>query len=142
MKAIHTCVSIVILVIASLVVGCASSKPFDYHSGNEIPKGPGVFSKEKGEFTIYSSKKKQAEAAQKASEQTTGEVTAATPENALVENAEEFQKFKKWQEEQKEYEAFQQWKQSPQNAKAYEEFQQWQRWKAYQEWQKSQQKNQ
>lgn len=142
MKTIHTCISIVVLVVASLVVGCASSKPFDYHSGNEIPKGPGLFSKDEGEFTIYSSKKKQAEAAQKPPEQAAGEVSATSSENAPVEKTEEFQQFKKWQEEQKEYEAFQQWKQSPQNAKEYEEFQQWQRWKAYQEWQKAQQKAQ
>ncbi len=37
------------------LVGCGG-KSFDYHSGNEIPEGPGVFSGQDGEFTIYDSK--------------------------------------------------------------------------------------
>lgn len=35
--------------------GCGG-KSFDYYSGNEIPEGPGVFSGQDGEFTIYDSK--------------------------------------------------------------------------------------
>ena len=38
-----------------ILLGCGG-KSFDYHSGNEIPEGPGVFSGQDGEFTIYDSK--------------------------------------------------------------------------------------
>ncbi|MBI5895462.1 MAG: hypothetical protein HZB24_05455, partial [Desulfobacterales bacterium] len=44
----------------SLLFGCAQPKPFKYHPGNEIPEGPGLFSKEKGEFTLYESNKQSA----------------------------------------------------------------------------------
>lgn len=36
---------------AAVLVACAG-EPFEYHSQNEIPKGPGVFSGESGAFTI------------------------------------------------------------------------------------------
>jgi hypothetical protein len=32
-------------------------EPFVYHSGNEIPEGPGLFTGESGEWTIYRSNK-------------------------------------------------------------------------------------
>jgi hypothetical protein len=54
-----------------VLVGCAATsqghknaqasgeekEPFVYHSGNEIPEGPGLFTGESGKWTIYSSDK-------------------------------------------------------------------------------------
>jgi hypothetical protein len=132
--------SVAIIAGASLLLACATAKPFEYHSGNEIPEGPGIFTKEKGDATLYSSEKaKEGTAVQNASPPP---AAAAAPAVAPVDNSAEFQQFKQWQDEQKEFEAFQQWKQSPQNAGEYQEFQEWKRWKAYQQWQETQPKKQ
>ena len=120
---------------ASLLLGCAQSKPFKYHSGNEIPQGPGLFSKEKGEFTLYDSNK-QAAAPQPA----TGTAAAAPAVNAPPADSKEFQQFQEWKKEQQDFEAFQEWKKSEQGSREFEEFQEWKRWKAYSEWMESQKK--
>ncbi len=36
------------------VIGCGG-QPFDYNPGTEIPEGPGLFSGEDGEFSVYQS---------------------------------------------------------------------------------------
>lgn len=133
MKIIHTRITLVLT--AALLLACANAKPYDYHPGTEIPEGPGVFSKEKGSFTIYDSKKSKEQLTETTSDQSTTETNTAPAEKLSIEENEEFQQFKNWKEEQKAYDAFQEWKQSPQNAEEYQEFQEWQRWKAYQEWQ-------
>jgi hypothetical protein len=116
---------ITILVLAAILVsGCAQPKPFKYHPGTEIPEGPGLFSKEKGEFTLYDSNK-QAAAPQA---QATG--TAADPPA----DSEAFRQFQDWKKEQKDFQAFQEWKRSSQGSREYEEFQEWKRWKTYMLW--------
>jgi len=40
-----------LLVTFSLLAGCAA-EPVPYHSGNEIPRGPGLLSGERGEFSL------------------------------------------------------------------------------------------
>ncbi len=45
---------LILMVLASVVLaGCAHSQPYEYHRIDEIPEGPGLFSGEDGEFTIY-----------------------------------------------------------------------------------------
>jgi hypothetical protein len=39
------------LLLAVLVTGCAS-EPVPYHSGNEIPRGPGLLTGPRGEFVL------------------------------------------------------------------------------------------
>lgn len=135
MKTIH--MHIISVLAATLLLACAHAKPFDYHPGTEIPEGPGVFSKEKGSFTVYDSDKSKKQSSETTSDNSATGMNAAPTVAPSTEETNEFQQFKKWKEEQKAYEAFQQWKQSPQNAAEYQEFQEWKRWKAYQEWQKS-----
>ena len=126
----------------TLLFGCAQSKPYKYHSGNEIPEGPGLFSKEKGEFTLYDSNK-QAAAPQPATSAAAAPAGAAASTQAMTAppaDSKEFQQFQAWKKEQKEFEAFQEWKKSEQGSREFEEFQEWKRWKAYSEWMESQKK--
>jgi len=141
-----------LLTLALIVFGCSGqqTKTFKYTAPDEIAEGPGVFSKEKGEFTVYDSKKAKAsdEASAKSAPQSSE--TAATPATAgsevgsttgkgqTPEDSASFQQFKEWQRDQAEFEKFQQWKQTQQGSEEYEEFQQWKRWKEYQKWQKNQ----
>lgn len=44
----------IVVCFAISIVGCATRpEPFDYEPDNELKKGPGLFSGEKGAFTIY-----------------------------------------------------------------------------------------
>jgi len=129
----------------ALLIGCAQPKPFEYHSDNEIPEGPGIFTKEAGSFTIYDSKRK-ASTADKAQAAASGMST--TPENgqapadaASSAGEAEFREFQQWRKERKDFESFQQWKKSRQGAAEYEEFREWQRWQEYKKWQDSQSKD-
>lgn len=126
------------------LAGCSSApEPFEYHSDREIPEGPGVFSKESGEFTLYDSdakKKEGAEGGQKAEQSSGAEAAAGTAGAAtggLAADSAEYEAFQQWKKEQMAFEEFQKWKNSPQGAKEYEEFKEWQRWKAYKEWQEA-----
>jgi hypothetical protein len=88
---------------ALLAVGC-SGQPFEYHSQNEIPEGPGIFSGKDGAFTLGggdAQSEPDAEAAQAA------EAAEAT-----------------------EFETFQRWKNDPRNAAEYQEFLEWRVWNA------------
>ncbi len=132
---------ILILVTAVLLVsGCAQPKPFKYHSGTEIPEGPGLFSKEKGEFTLYDSNKQAANPAAQQAPQPSGMATpgSAPAVTAPPTDGKEFQQFQDWKKEQQEFEAFQEWKNSNQGSREYQEFQEWKRWKAYMQWMESQ----
>jgi hypothetical protein len=136
MKTPIAVISIVVLVAVVLLFGCAKPKPYDYHPGTEIPQGPGLFSKEKGEFTLYDSNK---QAASPQPQATTAAAPAAAATMPPADSA-EFQQFQEWKKEQQEFEAFQEWKKSEQGSREYEEFQEWKRWKAYSDWMESQKK--
>jgi hypothetical protein len=41
-----------ILLIGCLLLGGCAAEPMAYHSGNEIPKGPGLLTGAKGEFLL------------------------------------------------------------------------------------------
>ncbi|KJS33225.1 MAG: hypothetical protein VR64_03170 [Desulfatitalea sp. BRH_c12] len=128
MKKQFTLKTILVVAGAALLMGCAAPKPFEYHSDNEIPKGPGLFSGEKGEFKLYDdSRKVEAPARQ----------MATPPAPGSAEEA-EFREFQEWRKDQKAFEEFKQWKQSGgQNSADYEEFRDWQRWQEYKRWQES-----
>ena len=123
-----------------MLFGCGG-KSFEYHSGNEIPEGPGVISGEDGEFTVYdsnaASKKKDPAAKAKAGpgdvEPSTVTGTAAAPA-VQTEEASEYQEFQQWKKDQAAYEEFQQWKQSEKGSQEYREFQEWQKWREYKKW--------
>lgn len=124
-----------------MILGCANSKPFKYHSGNEIPEGPGLLSREKGEFTIYDSNKKASAPAQQETTVNSPSVSAPSVPAPAAEDGEAFRQFQEWKQEQAEYEAFQEWKQSQKGAQEYQEFQEWKRWKEYQRWNDEQKKS-
>jgi hypothetical protein len=41
----------ILLAVCAALVGCAA-EPVPYHSGNEIPRGPGLLSGSQGEFVL------------------------------------------------------------------------------------------
>ncbi len=131
------------------LAGC-NAKPYDYQpTAGEMKEGPGVFTGEDGELTIYDSKKvgvfpKDSDA--KTSE-TAGEKTAQTSEAAgaataaaagaqtgtepavTSEEAREFQEFQQWKKEKEQFHEYQQWKKSDKGSAEYKEFQEYQEWK-------------
>ncbi len=123
-----------------LIMGCAKAKPFDYHPATEIPKGPGLFTKEKGEFTIYDSNKKRESAAEpnQKAEKSVSDQPGAAP---APEESDSFRQFQEWKKEQADFEAFQEWKNSQQGAQDYQEFQEWKRWREYKRWNDEQKKS-
>ena len=125
------------MVIGSLIVimGCAKAKPFDYHSDNEIPEGPGLFTKEKGEFVIYDSNKKKVE-----SKETDQKVSASSSNPPASEESESFREFQEWKKDKEDFEAFQEWKNSQQGSQENQELEEWKRWREYKQWSDKQKK--
>jgi hypothetical protein len=122
---------------AALILGCAQAKPYEYHPATEMPKGPGLFTGEKGEYTLYSSKKN---ADSDADSKRPSNDAAAADAREPADDA-EFSEFQKWRKERQDFEAFQEWKRSPEGQAEYREFQDWQRWRDYKKWQESQSGN-
>ncbi len=147
-----------IVLAAALIIGCgAKGRPAEFEqTAGEMKEGPGVFTGEEGEFTIYDSKKgggfwkRQQEKSEEASEEaqaasskpseTTRVATDQTSKEPQVtpEAAKEFQEFQEWKKEQKSFQEFQEWKKSAKGKAEYQEFLEWKEWKAYQEWKKQQ----
>ena len=136
---------------ASLLMGCGTSgKPAEYEqTAGEMKAGPGVFTGEEGEFTIYDSKKggpfwehqkEQTGEASKQAGKETQTVAGQTSKEAQVtsEEAQEFQEFQEWKKEQQSFKEFQEWKKSAEGSAEYREFLEWKEWKSYQEWKKQQ----
>ena len=147
---------------AALLIACgAKGQPAEFEqTAGEMKEGPGVFSGEEGEFTIYDSKKggpfwkQQQEKSGEASKETGKEAQAASdkpPEPTPVaadqtsgevqvtpEEAKEFKEFQEWKKEQQSFKAFQEWKKSAEGKAEYQEFLEWKEWKAFQEWKKQQ----
>ena len=147
---------------AALLIGCgAKGQPAEFEqTAGEMKEGPGVFTGEEGEFTIYDSKKgggfwkQQQEKSVEASKETGKEAPAAsgkpsettrvaadqTSQKAQVtpEEAKEFQEFQEWKKEQQSFKEFREWKKSEKGKAEYQEFLEWKEWKAYQEWKKQQ----
>ena len=110
-----------------LLAGCAG-QPFEPDAPGEMLPGPGVFSGEDGEFTLYKSKDK-AKGRKKEKE-----VTGITGETA---EAKEFQEFQEWKKETREFKEFQEWKKTMRDSEEYQEFLEYRKWKKYKEWEKS-----
>ena len=112
----------------ALLVGCGSTKSFEYHPDSEIPRGPGIFSGKKGDFTLYDSKRTSNAAVGQQSPADDGSQEMSPDERAA------FRQFQEWKKDQKEFEAFQEWKRSQQGSQEYQDFQEWKRWRAYKRW--------
>jgi len=133
-------------IVLMILLSCGG-KSFDYHSGNEIPEGPGVFSGQDGEFTIYDSKTgwlgekpEEGEGAGRQVSEKTGTAEAAGALSTETDEYKEFQEFQQWKQEQKEFEEFEKWKKSKQGAKEYQEFLEWKKWREFKKWQEGQKK--
>ena len=138
--------SVILLTLAAglvliALVGC-HAKPYDYEpTAGEMKAGPGVFTGESGELTIYDSKKGgllPKESAETSSEKTAGasaEATAAAGTQAGTEpavnseEAREFQEFQQWKKEKEQFHNYQQWKKSDKGSAEFKEFQEYQKWK-------------
>jgi hypothetical protein len=140
---------------AAILMGCgAKGRPAEFKQPiDEIKEGPGIFSGEDGEFTVYDSKKggpfwKQSEeksaegvqAAGKGAPPTSDTAAGQTSKEAQVspDEAKEFQEFQEWKQEKKEFREFLEWKESAKGSAEYREFLEWKEWKSYQEWKKQQ----
>ena len=127
------------------LAGC-NAKPYDYEpTAGEMKPGPGVFTGESGELTIYDSKKggffpkeSSAEPGETSGEKTadtSAETTAAAGTKAVSEpavtdeEAREFQQFQEWKKEKEQFHDYQQWKKSDKGAAEFKEFQEYQDWK-------------
>ena len=123
MKASRILVPILFLVSIMImgVWGCAG-KPFDPPRTDEIPKGPGIFTKGADGAVLYDSNKESLKA-QPVSQ------TPATPSGD--------QEPPDVRSDYEEYEGYRQWllwKKSAVGTPEYAEFQQWREWRKYQEW--------
>ena len=88
-------------VVLAALLGCASTEPYDYQpTAGEMKEGPGVFTGESGEFTVYDSKKgglfpkkaaPEAEKTTAAAAQAGQEATESPPD---AEDFQEFQEFR------------------------------------------------
>jgi hypothetical protein len=116
------------------IAGCGGQS-FNYHSDNEIPEGPGIFSKEEGAFTVYSSDSGQGEGNIKTKEAAVTDTEAAQPASKAESEKAEFEAFQQWKKEQAEFNEFKAWKQSQDGAEEYAEFLEWKRWQEYRRWQ-------
>ena len=127
--------------VLSTLVGC-HAKPYDYEpTAGEMKPGPGVFTGESGELTIYDSKKggllgkesvetSSEKTADASAEATVAAGTQAGTEPAVTsEEAGEFQEFQQWKKEKEQFHNYQQWKKSVKGSAEFKEFQEYQEWK-------------
>ncbi len=125
------------IALAAALAGCGG-QPVEYHSQNEIPEGPGMFTGEKGAavFTLWE-RKTTADATPAATDQKQRSATAGaaagqsaadtmgTPGGARAGAAGDYAEF----------EAFQQFRRMKESRSAeYREFLEWREWKEYREW--------
>lgn len=92
--------------LAAALAGCAAA-PFDYRPVSDTPAGPGLFTGDKGKFTLSSA----------ATGGSTG-AAAASPEPSGERELEEFRR----------------WKESGKDGADYREFQEWREWKEFRAW--------
>jgi len=143
-------IAVCIVSIALLALPGCGSKPFVYNPPSEIPDGPGVFSGDDGEFTLYDSKNDKGGKKSKAAAEAdvpAAEISGAEKTGAAVAAGEkiqdskeylEFQEFQEWEKNKRGFKEFQEWKKSKQGAKEYQEFQEWKKWKEFKKWQENQ----
>lgn len=118
----------------SLTVAGCGARYARYHSGAEIPDGPGLFSGEKGAFVFHSGRQDKIETpAPSVSEEVKAGVDGTGATAAPVTNA-------PTSAEQQEFEEFKRWKAANRDSAEYREFREWRDWKAFQAWKKSTQK--
>lgn len=117
------------LMLLWVLTGCSSGKYFDAPKSDEIPKGPGLFTKGDDGAVLFDSKGGGLINPEKEKAPSATAATVQTPENTpQAQDFEDFEAFKQWQE----------WKKGAVGTGDYKDFQDWQQWERYQEWKKSQ----
>lgn len=46
-------ITIILTTLLMSMVACSSIEQYSYHPDQEVPEGPGLFTGEKGEYTLY-----------------------------------------------------------------------------------------
>ncbi|WP_419661446.1 uncharacterized protein Dvar_18790 [Desulfosarcina variabilis str. Montpellier] len=114
------------LYLFSMVACSGAGRPFDPARADDIPDGPGVFSKGEDGVVLYDSDKggllpdSQAKDPQPSPKAVADEPTPT--------DHEEFEHYQQWLE----------WKKTAVGTPKYEEFQQWLQWRQYQKWKSGQ----
>lgn len=96
-----------VLLAVCLGLGACAQQPFDYHSGREIPQGPGMMTGEDGRAVLYRS----------------ADSAASTP-GAAASHTEPSPSFEA-------YRAYMAWRDTAPGTPEYEEFLQWLEWQEY-----------
>ncbi|MBW2514127.1 MAG: hypothetical protein JRE21_06115 [Deltaproteobacteria bacterium] len=114
-----------VLLVFLMVMGvwACAGKPFNPPQADEIPKGPGVFTKGDDGAVLYDSNKERLP-----DDASTPQTPAASPDGIQQPAAEvdydEYESYRQWKL----------WKKSAVGTPEYEEFQQWREWRDYQKW--------
>ena len=114
-----------VLLVFLMVMGvwACAGKPFNPPQADEIPKGPGVFTKGDDGAVLYDSNKQRVP-----DDAPTPQTPAATPggiqQPAAEVDYDEYESYRQWKL----------WKKSAVGTPEYEEFQQWREWRNYQKW--------
>lgn len=110
----------------SMVTWNCAGRPFDPPRSDEIPDGPGVFSKSEDGMVLYDSEKGGLLPDRKGKDpQPSPEAVAGKPGPS---DHKEFECYQQWLE----------WKKYAVDTPEYEEFQQWLQWRQYQKWKQHQ----
>jgi hypothetical protein len=115
-----------VLLVSIMIMGvwsCAG-RPFDPPQADEIPKGPGVFTKGVDGAVLYDSNKERLPAVSPS--QTPATFSGGSEQPAAESEYEDYEGYRQWLR----------WKKSAVGTPEYEEFQQWREWRKYQEWKK------
>ncbi len=154
---------LVLGVVLTAAVGCADGKAYDYQpTAGEMKPGPGAFTGESGELTVYDSKEgglfpKEGDQKSEMAAATAAQADKSSKDSSeAAQDFQDFQEFQQWKNEKqefreyqewkksakgsadfKEFKEYQKWRQTPKGSDDFKEFQQWKEWKSYQEWKKS-----
>jgi hypothetical protein len=108
--------------LAALILGCSHGNDFKVPQADEIPDGPGVFTKGDDGAVLYDSAG--SGMVKPASKPTTAQQTPNDTTHSRTTEFEEYEAYRQWKH----------WKDNPQNAEAYKEFLEWREWNRYRQW--------
>lgn len=107
---------------AASILGCGRGNNFEVPQADNIPAGPGVFTKGNDGAVLYDSK--DGSIVQPAPQPTAAQQTATETTTSQTAEFEEYEAYRQWRR----------WKNDPQNAEAYQEFLEWREWNRYRQW--------
>jgi hypothetical protein len=114
-------IALMVWIVASFL-GCSRGTDFEVPQADNIPNGPGVFTKGNDGAVLYDSKG--GNIIQPAPQPTAAQQTASETTTSQTTAFEEYEAYRQWKH----------WKNNPQNAEAYQEFLEWREWNRYRQW--------